>query len=125
MAGIYQPVYCFCFCPYWTTANSYKERLQAGYEQIALAQASLILDKVANTYPEAPQRAIGYLQRFSEQYQARFILLTEDKEVFADSFAELKPGTLLKLGILSQDNYASDFLQTDNFGYLQYSLLPF
>ena len=115
----------FAFALYWTTANSYKERLQAGYEQIALAQASLILDKVANTYPEAPQRAIGYLQRFSEQYQARFILLTEDKEVFADSFAELKPGTLLKLGILSQDNYASDFLQTDNFGYLQYSLLPF
>ncbi|NLZ93909.1 MAG: HAMP domain-containing histidine kinase [Firmicutes bacterium] len=115
----------FSFALYMVIANSYEERLQAGYEQIALAQGSIILDKVAGTYPESQQRSIGYLQKYSEQLKARLIVLNEDKSVFADSFAELKQGTTLKLAILEQEGYASDFLYTDDFGYLQYTLLPF
>lgn len=111
---------------YLVVADAYEERLQASYEQVSFAQGSALLEQLTETYPDEPQRSSGYLQNYSERLQARLIILNEQKKVFADSFVVLKPNTSLELAVLKEgEGYASHFAQTQNFGYVQYTLLPF
>ena len=111
---------------YLVVADAYEERLQASYEQVAFAQGAALLEDFAQVYPESPQRLMGYLQKYSEQLQARLIILDAEKKVFADSFEVLPPKTRLELAVLNKgEGYASHFAQTDAFGYVQYTLLPF
>jgi hypothetical protein len=56
---------------YLVVADAYEERLQASYEQVAFAQGAALLEDFAQVYPESPQRLMGYLQKYSEQLQAR------------------------------------------------------
>ena len=111
---------------YMVVSNTYEQRLQAGYEQISIAQGSAILDQLEDTYPYSPNRSIGYLRTYSEQLNSRLIMLNQDKKVYADSFQELKPNTTLNLDILDQDTVpGSRFSETESFAYVQYTLLPF
>ena len=111
---------------YLVVADAYEERLQASYEQVAFAQGAALLEDFAQVYPESPQRLMGYLQKYSEQLQARLIILDAEKKVFADSFEVLPPKTRLELAVLNKgEGYASHFAQNDAFGYVQYTLMPF
>src|SRR5690554_381121 len=76
---------------YMVVANAYEHRLQTSYTQISVSRVSPILAELTKAYPDSPQRSNGYLNKYSEQLQARLILLNDQKEVFADSFALLVP----------------------------------
>ncbi|HZK23796.1 MAG TPA: HAMP domain-containing sensor histidine kinase [Oscillospiraceae bacterium] len=111
---------------YLVVADAYEARLQTSYQQISFAQGSALLDELTKAYPDSRQRSSGYLQNYSEQLQARLILLTEQKKVFADGFAVLEANSALDLTVLKAGTgYASHFAQTEAFGYVQYTLLPF
>ncbi len=111
---------------YMFVSSTYEQNLQAGYEQISIAQGSSILEQLKDTYPHSPNRSMGYLLTYSEQLNSRLIMLDDDKRVYADSFQQLKPNTILNLTILDQDTVpVSLFFETDPFGYVQYTLLPF
>ncbi|WNF36796.1 HAMP domain-containing sensor histidine kinase [Bacillaceae bacterium IKA-2] len=111
---------------YLVVSNTYEQRLQAGYEQISIAQGTTILDQLKGTYPYSPNRSIGYLQTYSTQLNSRLIILDEDKKVFVDSFQQLDRNTTLNLAVLDQATVpASVFSETVAFGYVQYTLLPF
>ncbi|WP_332695505.1 sensor histidine kinase [Halalkalibacter lacteus] len=115
-----------CLAVYMVVSTTYEQRLQIGYEQISIAQSSPVLNQVKDTYPYSPNRSIGYLRTYSERLNSRLILLDDDKKVYADSFGQLKPNTTLHLTILAQDMVpASLFSETDSFGYVQHTLLPF
>ncbi|WP_227937435.1 sensor histidine kinase [Alkalihalobacillus deserti] len=115
-----------CLAVYIVVSTTYEQRLQLGYEQVSITQGSTILDQFKDTYPYSPNRSIGYLQTYSKQLNSRLIMLDHDKKVYADSFQQLKPNTTLNLTILAQDTVpVSLFSETDPFGYLQYTLLPF
>ncbi len=114
------------FVVYMVVSNTYEQRLQAGYEQVSIAQGSTILDELKDTYPYSPHRSIGYLLTYSEQLNSRLIMLDQDKKVYADSFQQLKPNTTLNLDILDQDTVTgSRFSETESFGYVQHTLFPF
>lgn len=111
---------------YLVLANMYEKRLEAGYEQISLAQGFAILDHIIDTYPYSPNRSSGYLQTYSEQLNSRLIILDDDRRVFADSFQQLQPNTALNLPILAHENLPiSFFAETVAFGYVQYTLISF
>lgn len=111
---------------YIVVSNTYEQRLQTGYEQISISQGHAIINQVKNTYPHTPERSIGYLESYSDQHNSRYIILDDDKKVYADSFQQFQAGTSLNLVILSQDTLpGSHFSQTDSFGYIQYTLIPF
>ena len=109
---------------YAVVGSAYQERLQIGYEQIAVTQGLAIIGELTKAYPASPKRSSGYLQKYGEHLQCRLLLLTEEKKVFADSFHELAINTALNLAVLQEDRQASRFIRT-SFGYLQYTLLPF
>ena len=111
---------------YIVVSNTYEQRLQRGYEQIAITQGSTILGQLADTYPFEPKRSLGYLRTYSERFNSRLIMLDQKKKVYADSFQQLGPESELKLDILNQDNVRkSIFSKTVSFGYVQHTLLPF
>jgi signal transduction histidine kinase len=115
-----------CLIVYLFVVTTYEQRLQMGYEQISIAQGSSILGPLIDTYPYSPNRSTGYLQTYSEQLNSRLIMLDQDKKVYADSFQQLKPNTTLNLTILGQDTVpASLFSETETYGYIQHTLLPF
>ncbi|WP_209121322.1 cell wall metabolism sensor histidine kinase WalK [Alkalihalobacillus sp. BA299] len=115
-----------CFVVYMFVLSTYEQRLQEGYEQIAIAQGTPIIDEIKDTYPYTPNRSIGYLQRYSEQVNGRLIMLDHNKNVYADSYQQLKSNTSLNLTILERDTApGSLFIKTDPFGYVQYTLFPF
>jgi len=106
--------------------NTYEQRLQAGYEQMSIAQGYTILDQLSATYPDSPNRSIGYLERYGENLNGRLVMLNQEKKVFADSFQQLQPNTTLHIDILDQDfELGSIFTETESFDYVQYTLLPF
>ncbi|MFC0469144.1 HAMP domain-containing sensor histidine kinase [Halalkalibacter kiskunsagensis] len=115
-----------CLVVYMVVATTYEQRLQIGYEQIAVAKGTPVLDQLKGTYPYSPNRSTGYLRTYSERLKSRLILLDADKNVYADSFGQLKPSTAVNLTILDQDTSpVSFFSKTDSFGYVQHTLLPF
>jgi signal transduction histidine kinase len=115
-----------CLAVYIVVSTTYEQRLQMGYEQIAIAQGSPVLNQVKDTYPYSPNRSTGYLQTYSERLNSRLIILDDEKKVYADSFGQLKPNTTLNLTILAQGTVpVSLFSETDSFGYVQHTLLPF
>lgn len=109
-------------------SNRYERHLQMGSEQIALAQGITLLARIKDTYPYQPNRSIGYLRTYSQQFNNRLIVLDQDKKVFADSFGQLAQQAVLNLTILeTKDNQKTitEFYNTRDFGYVQYTLLPF
>ena len=109
---------------YVVVANMYEQSLQGGYEQIAITQGSTILDRLAETYPDTPNRSIGYLEVYSDQLNSRLIMLDDERKVYADGFQQLDFGTKLNLEIVAQNfEMGSIFFEAEN-SYIQYTLLP-
>ncbi|MDG5788531.1 HAMP domain-containing sensor histidine kinase [Evansella sp. AB-P1] len=114
------------FTVYMFVSTMYEQRIKEGYEQLSMTQGASILDQLKSTYPHSQNRSIGYLRRYSEQLEIRLIMLDDDNTVYADSFQQLEEGTALNLAILNKNNFSgSYFTETDSFGYVQYTLIPF
>jgi signal transduction histidine kinase len=107
-------------------SNNFKQHLQSGYETIALNQGNRVLKEVKDTYPDSPIRSVGYLRIANQEFDGRIIMLDQNKRVFADSFSQLKEDTVLELDILKTEiKTGSLFYQTDEYGYVQYTLISF
>ncbi|MCT8139206.1 HAMP domain-containing histidine kinase [Anaerobacillus sp. CMMVII] len=124
---IYSCVFiCVTLVVYMVVSRTYEHRLQVGYEQVSITQGTTILNQFKETYPYSPNRSIGYLRTYSEQINSRLIMLDEEKKVYVDSFNQLVPNTILHLTILKKETVpGSIFSNTEAFGYVQYTLLPF
>ncbi|OIJ09299.1 hypothetical protein BKP35_16645 [Anaerobacillus arseniciselenatis] len=116
-----------CFAVYVFISNTYEQRLQVGYEQLSVAQGYTILERIKNTYPNSPNRSVGYLRTYSEQTNSRLIMLDDEKRVYADSYQQLEKNARVNLDILNRQNIApsSLFIKTDSFGYVQYTIFSF
>lgn len=109
-------------------SSRYENHLQMGSEQVALTQGFTMLERFKDTYPYEPNRSMGYLRIFSQQFDNRLIMFDQDKKVYADSFAELEPQTALDLTIFKSGdshNALTEFYYTEEYGYVQYTLIPF
>ena len=71
---------------YAVVGSAYQERLQSGYEQIAVTQGLAILDELTKAYPASPKRSSGYLQKYGRQLQCRLILLNAEKKSVCGQF---------------------------------------
>ncbi|TCK92691.1 hypothetical protein EDC19_1846 [Natranaerovirga hydrolytica] len=113
-----------CIFTYMVISNLYENNLQTSYEQISMAQGHGVIEQVKNTYPYADNRSIPYLRAYGEEIDGRLIILDDNKDVFADGFAELSKGTNLNLRVLTLESGAY-FYETEDFGYIQYTIIPF
>lgn len=109
---------------YIVVANMYEQSLQGGYEQIAITQGSTILERLAETYPDTPNRSIGYLEVYSEQLNARLIMLDHERKVYADGFQQLDIGIELNLDMATQNFEMGSIFYEADYSYIQYTLLP-
>ncbi|MEL7624441.1 MAG: HAMP domain-containing sensor histidine kinase [Clostridiales bacterium] len=115
-----------CLSVFMVISNRYENHLKIGYGQVTITQGAAMLDRLKETYPYAPKRSVAYLRNYSQQFNNRLIILDQDKQVYADSFGQLDQQARLNLAILeSAEGYTSEFYDTENFGYVQYTLLPF
>lgn len=115
-----------CMAIYLILSNAYEYRLQAGYEQISLNQGTSVINQIKETYPHSPNRSVSYLAVHGDQLNCRLILLDQNKKVFADSFKEVSSNVTLNLPILEGDSgIRANFHETKQFGYVQYTLIPF
>ncbi|TCT16085.1 signal transduction histidine kinase [Natranaerovirga pectinivora] len=107
-------------------SNRYEKHLQTGYEQLTITQGVTMLDRLKDTYPYTPNRSMGYLRTFSNQLNTRLIILDQEKRVYADSFGQLSQEASLNISILQREKeFISEFYNTQQYGYVQYTLVPF
>ncbi|QNO14069.1 HAMP domain-containing histidine kinase [Alkalicella caledoniensis] len=110
---------------YIVVENMYEQSLQGGYEQIAITQGSTILDRLVETYPDTPNRSIGYLEVYGEQLNTRLIMLDHERRVYADGFRQLDLGTQLNLDMVTQNFEMGSIFSEADYSYIQYTMLPF
>lgn len=111
---------------YGLIVNIYNDRMWESQKQVALSQGYTITGRISGLYPMFFDRAEGYLDYYSEQFETRLILLSDEKQLIYDSFAQLSSDDAVTLSILEEDHSlpTSMFTRTKTFGLVQYTLLP-
>ncbi|GAA0382263.1 sensor histidine kinase [Bacillus horti] len=102
----------------------FEERTLEYSSQLSRSEGHTILDRVIGLYPNFSERAEGYLDYYSSTFGVRLFLLNEEKRVLYDSFGELPENQPLSLEVLGQEAPTVYYMETDSFGYVQYTLLP-
>ncbi|CAM3416585.1 sensor histidine kinase [Marinicrinis lubricantis] len=101
----------------------YEKRSLKNSEQLALSEGYTISNRIEGLYPKFPERAEGYLDYYSGLFSTRIFVLDFNFQVVYDAFQEIEPGDKLSVEVLDQTPPAVHYTHTENFGYVQYSLL--
>lgn len=114
------------FMLYILIVNIFNERALDNQEQMAFSQGYTITGRVSGLLPSFLDRAEGYLDYYSDLFDARLMLLSSDKQLIYDSFDDLSPSNQLSLSILDDDLSlpTSIFIRTEAFGLIQHTLFP-
>ena len=115
-----------CLGLYVLVVQAYEERMLMAKENISIAEALSVAQRLQGTYPRFPERTKSYLQAYSQRFQARFLIVSPDGSVLYDSYGRIAPQTKLDVAIIkaSRKGPVSRFIKTSTYGYVQHTLLP-
>lgn len=115
-----------CLGLYLLVAQAYEKRMLLAKENISIAEALAVAQRLEGSYPRFPERTQSYLLAYSQRFDARLLIVSPEGMVLYDSYSRIPAQTKLDVAILNKSHKPplSLFIKTGTYGYVQHTLLP-